>query len=83
MNRHFEDTRYYLKRAGQEARRGVADELAPLVERVEQLFGEEEPDPSRIEKVQAELKELQAKAEGEAKGAIGEARAKLPGSRSR
>jgi hypothetical protein len=78
MNKHFEDTRYYLKRAGETAKRGVGEELEPIQERfTEMTGGEEEPEPSRLEAVRADLKDLQERAEGEAKEAIGEARAKL------
>ncbi len=78
MNKHFEDTRYYLKRAGETAKRGITEELEPIEERVKQLTGKEaEPEPSRLEEVRDDLKELQGRAEGEAKEAIGNAREKL------
>ena len=34
MNKHFEDTQYYLKRAGETAKKGIAEELEPVEERV-------------------------------------------------
>lgn len=78
MNKHFEDTRYYLKRAGQTAKDGVSEELEPLRERFESLTGgDEEPEPTRVERLREELAELQERAEGEAKEAIGTAREKL------
>lgn len=78
MNKHFEDTRYYLKRAGETAKRGISEELEPIEERVKKLTGkEEEPEPSRLEEVRDDLKELQGRAEGEAKEAIKNAREKL------
>ena len=85
MNKHFEDTRYYLKRAGETAKRGVAEELEPLQERVSKLVGEEEePEPTRTERVQAELQDIQEelhsvqeRAEGEAREAIEQARERL------
>jgi hypothetical protein len=78
MNKHFEDTRYYIKRAGETAKRGISEELEPIEERVKKLTGrEEEPEPSRLEEIRADLKELQGRAEGEAKEAIGNARQKL------
>ena len=47
MNRHFADARYYLKRAGETASKGVREELAPLEARVRELTGaEDEPEPS-------------------------------------
>lgn len=78
MNKHFEDTRYYLKRAGQTAKDGVSEELEPLRERFESLTGgDEEPEPTRVERLREELAELQERAEGEAKEALGKAREKL------
>jgi len=78
MNKHFEDTRYYLKRAGETAKKGIGEELEPLQERVAELTGgEEEPEPGRLEEVKADLKELQGRAEGEAEKAIGKARERL------
>ncbi len=78
MNKHFKDTRYYLKRAGETAKRGIAEELEPVQERVQELVGdEEEPDPGRIEQVRADLAEIGERAEGEAKEAIEDARARL------
>ena len=78
MNKHFEDTRYYLKRAGETAKEGISEELEPLRERFESLTGgEEEPEPTRVEKLRDDLSTLQDRAEGEAKQAIGDAREKL------
>ncbi|MFC6864562.1 hypothetical protein ACFQGE_13980 [Halomicroarcula sp. GCM10025817] len=78
MNKHFEDARYYLKRAGETAKKGVETELEPIEERFRELTGkEEEPEPGRLEKVKADLQELQEKAEGEAETAIADARARI------
>lgn len=78
MNKHFEDTKYYLKRAGKTAKMGVVEELEPVQERVQELVGEEEePEPSRVDRIREDLKDIQTRAEGEAKEAIGEARKKL------
>jgi len=78
MNKHFEDTRYYLKRAGETAKRGIAEELEPVQERVKKVTGgEEEPEPGRLDEIRADLKDIQERAEGEAEKAIGEARGKL------
>jgi len=78
MNKHFEDTQYYLKRAGSEAKRGIKEELEPVQERVERLAGkDEEPEEGRLDNIKADLKEIQGRAEGEAKEAIGEARERV------
>ena len=78
MNKHFEDTRYYLKRAGETAKKGITEELEPVEERVRELAGkEEEPDPGRLEEIREDLEEIQDRAEGEAKEAISDARGKL------
>ena len=78
MNKHFEDARYYLKRAGETAKKGVEEELQPVRERFQELTGEDdEPELSRLEQVRGDLKDVQASAEGEAKEAIGEARERI------
>lgn len=78
MNKHFEDARYYLKRAGETAKAGVAEELEPMRERFQTLTGgEEEPEPGRLDELRDDLTELAEKAEGEAKEAIEDAREKL------
>jgi hypothetical protein len=78
MNKHFEDTKYYVKRAGETAKKGLAEELEPLQERIQDLRDEEEdPEPGRVKKLREDLKELQGRAEGEAKEALGEARERL------
>ncbi|WP_058995012.1 hypothetical protein [Haloarcula sp. CBA1127] len=78
MNKHFEDARYYLKRAGETATKGVKEELDPVEERFRELTGKEkEPEPSRLEGVKADLKDLQGRAEGEAEEAIADARKKI------
>ena len=78
MNKHFEDARYYLSRAGEHAAAGVKEELEPVVERVNELRGvESEPEPSRVEKLQSDLREIEQRAEGEARERITEAREKV------
>ena len=78
MNKHFEDARYYLKRAGKTATRGVKEELEPVEARFRELTGtEEEPEPSRLDAAKADLKALQQRAEGEAETAIGQARERI------
>jgi hypothetical protein len=85
MNKHFEDTRYYIKRAGETAKRGVHEELEPIEERVKTLTSDEteEPEPGRLDELRADLKEVQGRAEGEAREAIADAREKLKTVRDR
>jgi hypothetical protein len=84
MNKHFEDARYYLKRAGETAKKGVSEELAPLEERLQNLTGgEEEPEPGRLDSLREDLQSLQERAEGETKEAIADAREKLDSYRNR
>ncbi|MFC5133889.1 MULTISPECIES: DUF7553 family protein [Haloferacaceae] len=86
MSKHFEDARYYLGRAAEHAKAGVNEELEPLQERVSKLVGdepEEEPEPSRLEKLQADLKALEERAEGEAREAVGSARERVEAYRKR
>jgi molecular chaperone GrpE (heat shock protein) len=79
MSKHFEDARYYLGRAAEHAKAGVKEELEPVEARVKALRGgtEEEPEPSRLDRIQADLKQLEERAEGEAREAIASARARL------
>ncbi|MFB6122301.1 MAG: hypothetical protein ABEJ78_02430 [Haloferacaceae archaeon] len=78
MNKHFEDARYYLGRASEHAKEGIVEELQPVEERFRDLTGrEEEPTPSRLEKIQDELRELEARAEGETQKAIADARERI------
>jgi len=78
MNKHFEYTRYYLKRATETAAKGVMEELEPIEARFRELTGrEQEPEPSRVAAIREELATLEERAEGEAKEAIANARAKL------
>jgi hypothetical protein len=78
MNKHFEDARYYLKRAGETASKGLKEELEPVEARFRELTGrEEEPEPNRLEAVKADLKALQEHAEGEAEQAIADARERI------
>ncbi len=86
MSKHFEDARYYLGRAAEHAKAGIKEELEPLQERVSKLVGdepEEEPEPSRLDKLQADLKELEERAEGEAREAVTSARERVEAYRSR
>jgi len=83
MNKHFEDARYYLKRAGETAGKGLKEELEPVEERVREIVGrEKEPEPSRLDRLEADLTELSKKAEGEAKEAVQQARERLDEYRS-
>lgn len=78
VNKHFEDARYYLKRAGETAKAGLAEEVSSVEERFRELTGrEEEPADSRLEEMKAELVELGERAEGEAKEAIEDARERI------
>ena len=76
MNRHFEDSRYYLRRATETAAKGLREEIEAVEARVRELTGRE-TEPDRIEEIRAELERLQGRAEGEAREAIGKARERL------
>ncbi|MFB6169963.1 MAG: hypothetical protein ABEJ06_02345 [Haloarculaceae archaeon] len=78
MNKHFEDTRYYLKRAVETAKHGVEEELEPIEERFREMTGnDEEPEPSRLDQIREDLEGLQDRAEGEANEAIRNARERI------
>ena len=68
MNKHFHDSLYYLKRAGEHAKRGLESELEPIASRGRKLAGREsepepEPEPRRLETVRHELHDLKRRAE--------------------
>ena len=78
MNKHFEDARYYIKRAGETAKAGLAEELAPIEAKIKELTGrDEEPEPSRFDEIREELREMQARAEGETREAIEKTRERI------
>ncbi|OYR38700.1 hypothetical protein [Halorubrum sp. Hd13] len=79
MSKHFEDARYYLGRAAEHAKAGVKEELEPVEARVKEFVGaeEEEPEPSRLDRIQDDLKKLEERAEGEAREAVASARARV------
>lgn len=78
MNRHFSDAWYYQKRAASHLRSGLAEELAPVEDRVRRAAGRERsPEPKRLEKVQRELR----RAEGKGKHALRGAKGRIDGYR--
>lgn len=71
MNRHFQDTLYYLKRAGRTAKEGVSAEVDPMARKLRSLTGsEEEPEPTRPERVKAELNGVRERVASEASEAV-------------
>ncbi|MCL9816301.1 DUF7553 family protein [Natronocalculus amylovorans] len=78
MNKHFKDARYYVGRAAGHLKAGLREELSPIEHRVRGIVGrEKEPEKSRLEQIQADLKEIEARAEGEARDAIATARDRI------
>lgn len=84
MNKHFEDTRYYLKRASEHAKEGIVEELEPVEEKARELTGrEKEPEPGRVEKLRAKLSEAKRRVEREVQATSAAAEAKLRSMRGR
>lgn len=80
MNKHFEDSRYYLRRAAETAAKGLSEEIEAVEARLRDLTGleaEAETESGRLDEIRAELERLQGRAEGEAREAIGKARERL------
>ena len=80
MNKHFDDSRYYLARAAEHAKLGLSETLEPALTRVRELVGrdqEPEPEPTRLEAVREELLDLERKAEAQAREAAESARTTL------
>lgn len=78
MNRHFRDARYYLKRAGETAWKGVTEEMDPVEQRVRRFVGKETvAEPGRLDRVKDDIRSIQHRAEDEATSVVGEARQKV------
>lgn len=83
MNKHFEDTRYYLRRAAETAAKGLSEEIEVVEGRFRELTGRDaDVEPSRIEEIRGELEQLQERAEGEVREAISRAWERLAGGRT-
>ncbi|PCR89980.1 DUF7553 family protein [Natrinema ejinorense] len=75
MNKHFDDSRYYLTRAADHARLGVSESLAAPVARVRVLLGREsEPEPGRVDGVLAAVTALETRAETRTRRTVGSLR---------
>ena len=84
MNRHFDDARYYFGRGFEHLAAGVTTELRPVENRVRRATGREaKPEPKRLERIQRELAEFEARAEGESRRALRGARDQIRKYRSR
>jgi len=46
MNKHFSDTRYYLTQAASHLKRGLREELSPVIRRIQRRLGREVPEPT-------------------------------------
>jgi len=79
MNKHFEDAVYYLGRAGEHVKAGLAEELSPAERKLRKLTGREaeESPEGRIERIRTELRAVERRAEGESKRAVRSARRRL------
>ncbi|RQG98668.1 DUF7553 family protein [Natrarchaeobius oligotrophus] len=82
MNKHFHDSLYYLKRAGEHARLGIEANLEPVVERARRAFGrddEPEPEAGRLETVRRTATDLEHRVERRARTTVGTVREAVPG----
>ncbi|MFC4552669.1 MULTISPECIES: DUF7553 family protein [Halorussus] len=77
MNKHFEDTTYYARRAGRHLYRGLREELAPVEYRIRRATGYEKETPTRTEKWRAELREAEWEAQRRARRAMRRARERV------
>lgn len=85
MNKHFDDSRYYLSRAAEHARLGLTESLEPLATRVRTLLGREtepEPESGRFDGVRQDVTALEGRAETRARGALGSVRDRVGRARS-
>jgi hypothetical protein len=80
--RHFEDSRYQLKRAVQAALKGVREEVAAVGKRVRSLVGRErEPEPGRVEAARSKLETVSTRVRDETEAVVGGARESVDGYR--
>lgn len=78
MNRHFQDARYYLKRAGEHAKKGVAETLDPVAAKGRELAGaEEEPKQGRVAELRAKLRDAGEQVADDVRAVAGDARRRV------
>jgi hypothetical protein len=80
MNKHFRDARYYLGRAVDHTVEGLREEFGPVVAQARERLGierEVEPEPTRVERIQSELREIESRASGKSREAVANARQQL------
>ena len=83
MNKHFHDSLYYLKRAGQHARLGVEAHVSPVLERVRRAVGSEPaPEPTRLESVREQVTDFRVNAGKRSRATISAARTRASTSRT-
>ncbi|PSP55035.1 hypothetical protein BRC82_07490 [Halobacteriales archaeon QS_1_67_19] len=74
MNKHFEDARYYARRAGTHLVRGLREELQPVERRLRNATGRERSERSRAEQWRTRLTRAEDRAAERAKRAARRAR---------
>jgi hypothetical protein len=82
MNKHFQDAWYYLRRAFDHLRIGVAEELAPVEAAMRARFGWEEADAeeprTRLDRVRTEFRNVDAEPVRKARERIDQYRGRPP-----
>ena len=82
MNKHYGDSLYYLKRAGEHAKLGLVTTLEPAVTKVRKLAGREvEPEPDRVDAVVENVRAFEERAEMKAREGFDGARKRISGYR--
>jgi hypothetical protein len=82
MNRHFEDTLYYLKRAAKTAKKGVTAEAEPVERTVRALTGREQaPEPGRIESARERAERAARRGVTALRETVGSVRGRVDGAR--
>lgn len=83
MNPHFEDARYYLGRTAAKLVAGVKTELEPVESTVRSRLGLETEEPSRRERVEAQLRTARERVPETVRSTAADARRKVSGLRSK
>lgn len=78
MNRHFTDAKYHISRTAENVKLGIKHTAENVESAFRRAVGrEKEPEPSRIDLLKEEVRDLEQRAEGEAKDAYQTVQSKI------
>ncbi|WP_290816331.1 hypothetical protein [Halovivax sp.] len=77
MNKHFRDAAYYGRRASEHTKLGLLETVRPVRSRIDQIRGVEPEPNGRLEGLLTDVRELEVRAESEARERLTSARTHL------